>query len=46
MGCGDCEMVKLKILWVVRKAQKFNALGFRRGEFGLFKDLLGKVRWV
>ncbi|GAB0175611.1 nucleoside diphosphate kinase 6 [Grus japonensis] len=44
LGCNDHEMVEFKILRVVRKAHsKLATLDFRRADFGLFRDLLGRV---
>ncbi|PKU40303.1 glycerol kinase [Limosa lapponica baueri] len=46
LDCSDHEMVEFKILRAVRKAQsKFNALDFRKTDFGLLKDLLGRIPW-
>ena len=46
LGCSDREMVEFKILKAARKAQsKLTTLGFRRADFGLFRDLLGTVAW-
>ena len=44
--CSDHEIVEFKIRKVVRRAYNSLAtLGFRRADFGLFRDLLGKVLW-
>ena len=44
VGCGDHEMVEFKILRAVRRARsQFATLDFRREDFGLFRDLLGRV---
>ncbi|PKU47352.1 dtw domain-containing protein 2 [Limosa lapponica baueri] len=44
--CSDHEMVEFKILRVVRRAHRYlTTLDFRRKDFGLFRDLLGKVSW-
>ena len=46
LGCSDHEMVEFKILKAVRRAHsKLNTLAFRRADFGLFRDLLGRVPW-
>ena len=46
LGCSDCEMVEFKILRAVRRAHsKLTALDFRRADFGLFRDLLGRELW-
>ncbi|PKU36894.1 hypothetical protein llap_12800 [Limosa lapponica baueri] len=44
LGCSDHEMVEFKILRAVRRVcSKFTTLDFRRADFGLFRDLLGRV---
>ncbi|GAB0180871.1 hypothetical protein GRJ2_000552400 [Grus japonensis] len=46
LGCSDHEMVEFKILRAVRRVHsKLTALDFRRADFGLFRDLLGRVPW-
>ncbi|GAB0186969.1 mitochondrial enolase superfamily member 1 [Grus japonensis] len=46
-GCSDHEMVELKILRAPRRAHsKLATLDFRRADFGLFRDLLGRGPWV
>ncbi|GAB0175618.1 hypothetical protein GRJ2_000027000 [Grus japonensis] len=46
LGCSDHEMVEFKILRAVRRVHsKLAALDFRRADFGLFRDLLGRVHW-
>jgi len=46
LGCSDHERVKFKILTAVRRPHsKLTALDFRRADFGLFGDLLGRVPW-
>ncbi|GAB0175827.1 triadin [Grus japonensis] len=46
LGCSDHEMVEFKILRAARRVHtKFTALDFRRADFGLFRDLLGRVPW-
>ncbi|KAK4814166.1 hypothetical protein QYF61_009984 [Mycteria americana] len=45
-GCSDHEMVEFKILKVPRGVHsKLTTLDFRRADFGLFRDLLGRVPW-
>jgi len=44
LGCSDHEMVEFRILRAVRRAHnKLTTLAFRRADFGLFRDLLGRV---
>lgn len=46
LGCGDCEMVEVEVFGtVMRTHNKLAAMAFRRADFGLFKDLLGRVPW-
>ena len=46
LGCSDHGMVELKILRAVRGAHsKLTTLDFRRADFGLFRDLIGRVPW-
>ncbi|GAB0203608.1 hypothetical protein GRJ2_002826400 [Grus japonensis] len=46
LGCSDHEMVEFKILRAVRRARsKLTTLDFRRADFGLFRDLLGRILW-
>ncbi|GAB0207232.1 hypothetical protein GRJ2_003188800 [Grus japonensis] len=46
LGCSDHEMVELKILRAARRASsKLLTLDFRRADFGLFRDLLGRIPW-
>lgn len=46
LGCSDHEMVEFKILRAARKARsKLTTLDFRRTDFSLFKDLLGRIPW-
>ncbi|GAB0179197.1 hypothetical protein GRJ2_000385000 [Grus japonensis] len=46
LGCSDHKMVKFKILRAARRARsKLTTLDFRRADFGLFRDLLGRVPW-
>ena len=44
LGCGDHELLEFKILRAVRRAHsKLTALDFRRADFGLIRNLLGRV---
>ncbi|GAB0188996.1 cAMP-dependent protein kinase inhibitor alpha [Grus japonensis] len=47
LGCSDYdEMVEFKILKAARRVHnKLTTLDFRRADFGLFRDLLGRVPW-
>ncbi|GAB0204079.1 mitochondrial enolase superfamily member 1 [Grus japonensis] len=46
LGCSDHKMVEFRILRAVRRARsKLTALDFRRADFGLFRDLLGRIPW-
>ncbi|GAB0207839.1 mitochondrial enolase superfamily member 1 [Grus japonensis] len=46
LGCSDHEMVEFKILRAARRARsKLTTLDFRRADFGLFRDLLGRIPW-
>ncbi|GAB0188934.1 mitochondrial enolase superfamily member 1 [Grus japonensis] len=46
LGCSDHEMVEFRILRAVRRAHsKLTTLGFRRADFGLFRDLLDRIPW-
>ena len=46
LGCSDHEMVEFKILRAVRRVcSKLTTLRFRRADFGLFRDVLGRVPW-
>ncbi|GAB0210101.1 mitochondrial enolase superfamily member 1 [Grus japonensis] len=46
IGCSDHEKVEFKILRIVRRAHsKVTTLDFRRADFGLLRDLLGRVPW-
>ena len=46
LGYSDHEMVEFKILRAARRAHgKLATLGFRRADFGLFRNLLGRVPW-
>ncbi|GAB0183842.1 hypothetical protein GRJ2_000849500 [Grus japonensis] len=43
-GCSDHEIMKFKILRAVRRVHsKLTTLEFRRADFSLFRDLLGRV---
>jgi len=43
---SDHTMVQFKIFRAARRAHsKLNTLDFRRADFGLFRDLLSRVRW-
>ncbi|GAB0206807.1 hypothetical protein GRJ2_003146300 [Grus japonensis] len=44
LGCSDHKMVEFRILRAVRRAcSKLTTLDFRRADFGLFGDLLGRM---
>ncbi|GAB0189098.1 mitochondrial enolase superfamily member 1 [Grus japonensis] len=46
LGCSDHEMVEFRILRAARRAHsKLTTLDFRRADFGLFRDLLGRILW-
>ncbi|GAB0176082.1 hypothetical protein GRJ2_000073400 [Grus japonensis] len=46
LGCSNHEMVEFKILRAARRAHsKLTTLDFRRADFGLFRDLLGRIPW-
>ncbi|GAB0206039.1 hypothetical protein GRJ2_003069500 [Grus japonensis] len=46
LGCSDHEMVEFRILRAARRVRsKLTTLHFRRADFGLFRDLLGRVPW-
>ncbi|GAB0187941.1 hypothetical protein GRJ2_001259400 [Grus japonensis] len=46
LGCSGHKMVEFKTLRAARRAHsKLTALDFRRADFGLFRDLLGRVPW-
>ncbi|GAB0179239.1 hypothetical protein GRJ2_000389200 [Grus japonensis] len=46
LGCSDHKMVEFTILRAARRAHsKLTTLDFRRADFGLFRDLLGRVPW-
>ncbi|GAB0206941.1 hypothetical protein GRJ2_003159700 [Grus japonensis] len=47
LGCSDHEMVEFRILRGRSRAiSRITTLDFRRANFGLFKDLLGRIPWV
>jgi len=44
LGCSDHETVEFRILRAARRVHsKLTSLDFRRRDFGLFRDLLGRV---
>ncbi|RMC20195.1 hypothetical protein DUI87_01041 [Hirundo rustica rustica] len=47
LGCSDHEMVAFENLRAAarRMHNKLTALDFRRADFGLFGDMLGRVSW-
>ncbi|GAB0179473.1 hypothetical protein GRJ2_000412600 [Grus japonensis] len=46
LGCNDHEMVEFKILRAARRVHsKLTTLDFSRADFGLFRDLLGRIPW-
>ncbi|GAB0205312.1 mitochondrial enolase superfamily member 1 [Grus japonensis] len=46
LGCSDHEMVEFRILRAARRARsKLTTLDFSRADFGLFRDLLGRIPW-
>ncbi|GAB0203984.1 mitochondrial enolase superfamily member 1 [Grus japonensis] len=46
LGCRDHEMVEFRILRAARRVRsKLSTLDFRRADFGLFRDLLGRIPW-
>ncbi|PKU27650.1 glycerol kinase [Limosa lapponica baueri] len=46
LGCSDHEMVEFKILRAARRVRsKLTTLEFRRADFGLLRDLIGRVPW-
>ncbi|GAB0190586.1 mitochondrial enolase superfamily member 1 [Grus japonensis] len=47
LGCSDHEMVEFRILCGRSRAvNRITTLDFRRANFGLFKDLLGRIPWI
>jgi len=46
LGCSDHEMVEFKILRAARRVRSNLAtLDFRRADFGLLRNLLGRIPW-
>ncbi|GAB0182648.1 hypothetical protein GRJ2_000730100 [Grus japonensis] len=46
LGCSDHKMVEFRILRAARRAlSKLTILDFRRADFALFRDLLGRIPW-
>ena len=46
LGCSDHEIVEFKIVRAARRMHsKLTTLDFRRADFGLFSNLLGRVAW-
>ncbi|PKU39572.1 dtw domain-containing protein 2 [Limosa lapponica baueri] len=46
LGCSDHEMVEFKILRAARRVcSKLATLHFRRADFELLRDLIGRVAW-
>ncbi|GAB0179488.1 hypothetical protein GRJ2_000414100 [Grus japonensis] len=46
LGSSDDETVEFRILRAARRAlSKLTTLDFRRADFGLFRDLLGRIPW-
>ena len=46
LGCSDHKMVEFKILRVSKRVcSKLATLDFRRADFELFRELLGRVTW-
>ncbi|GAB0176277.1 hypothetical protein GRJ2_000092900 [Grus japonensis] len=46
LGCSDHKMVEFRILRAARKVHsKLTTLDFRRADFGLFRDPLGRIPW-
>lgn len=46
LGCSDHEIVKFNIGWGrSRAASKITAIDFRRDDFSLFGDVLGRLPW-
>ncbi|GAB0202575.1 mitochondrial enolase superfamily member 1 [Grus japonensis] len=46
LGCSDHEMVEFRILRAARRVcSKLTTLDLRRADFGLFRDLLGRIPW-
>jgi len=46
LGCSDHKMVELRILRAARQVhRRLTTLDFRRADFGLLWDLLGRIPW-
>ncbi|GAB0209154.1 hypothetical protein GRJ2_003381100 [Grus japonensis] len=46
LGCSDHKMVEFRILRAARRAHsKLTTLDLRRADFGLLRDLLGRIPW-
>ncbi|GAB0205478.1 mitochondrial enolase superfamily member 1 [Grus japonensis] len=46
LGCSDHKMVEFRILRAARRAlSKLTTLNFSRADFGLSRDLLGRIPW-
>ncbi|GAB0205499.1 hypothetical protein GRJ2_003015500 [Grus japonensis] len=46
LGCRDHEMVEFKTLRAARRVHsKLTTMDFRRADFGLSRDLLGRMPW-
>ncbi|KAK4830740.1 hypothetical protein QYF61_013190 [Mycteria americana] len=46
LGCSDHETAEFKIVRAPRRVHsKLTSLDFRKADFGLFRDLLGRVQW-
>jgi len=45
LGCSDHEMVDFKIFRAARRVHRLTTLDFSRTDFGIFRDLLGRIPW-
>jgi len=46
LGCSDHEMVEFKILRAARRVRsKLAALNIKTADFGLLRNLLGRIPW-
>ncbi|GAB0205806.1 hypothetical protein GRJ2_003046200 [Grus japonensis] len=46
LGCSDHKMVEFRILRAARRVcSKLTTLDFSRADFGLFRDVLGRIPW-
>ncbi|GAB0178004.1 hypothetical protein GRJ2_000265700 [Grus japonensis] len=46
LGCSDHKMMEFKMLRAARRAHsKLTTLDFRKADFSLFRDLLGRIPW-